>query len=108
MNKKKRFYKKMLEKYTYLGLDEKTKRWFVEFHALNETSDDGLDFGQRTEKYHRRMTLEENDNLREAYYLYHLITTLFKKWRGVDLETVVKTFYRNSELLQELYGELYD
>ena len=99
---RKQFNEKLTEKYNSLLLSEKTVKQFNNFKTLNES----LHF--LTEKqirsvYKYRNKLMKDEELKEQYYVWHLLRTIKTKWNLIKTEIVVTQYYRNSKVINEIW-----
>lgn len=95
---------KLSEKYRSLNLSKKTLTQFKNFKLLNEAPEIVLSSAQIRSKYKYRGKLEDPD-LKEKYYVWHLLLTFDTKWSMIKLETIVKRYYAGSEIINEIYNE---
>lgn len=101
---RKQFNEKLTEKFNSFNLGRKTITQFQRFRQLNEAPEMVLSSGQIRGKYKYRRKLEADPELKEQYYVWHLLLTLNTKWNLIRLEKVVKEYYKNSKIIQEIYG----
>ena len=98
------FSEKLTEKFESFSLSNKTLYQFKNFQLLNEAPEMVLSSGQIRGKYKYRRKLAADPELKEQYYIWHLLLTLNTKWNLIRLEIVVTQYYRNSKIIQEIYG----
>ena len=103
---KTQFYKLLNEKYDSFNLNKKTLSQFRMFKLVNEAQENLLSSGQIRAKHKYRARLEKYPELKEQYYVYHLLATFNVKWNMIKLDVLVKRYYRNSEIINQIYKEI--
>ena len=79
-------------------------KFFESFFFLNESAGLPPDLSKRHKLYYQKLIADEN--LKQRYYLFHLIKTLDAKWVAFDVQTIVTHFYKSSGILNELMEEM--
>jgi len=100
---RKQFNEKLTEKFNSFNLGRKILIQFGGFKHINETMEALLSSGQIRSKYKYRRKLDREPELKEQYYVWHLLTTLNTKWNLIRLEKVVTEYYFNSKIINEIY-----
>ena len=102
---RKQFKEKLTEKFNALNLSRKTMQQFKRFMMINESMEGYLSSGQIRGKYKYRRKLEATPELKEQYYVWHLLTTLNTKWNLIRLEKVITEYYANSKIINKIWRE---
>jgi len=101
---RKQFNVKLTEKYNSFSLPQKTIKQFQNFKMLNESLNLISD-KQKRSVYKYRRKLENDLELKEQYYVWHLLRTINTKWNLIKTEIVVTQYYRNSKVINEIWRE---
>ena len=102
---RKQFNEKLTERFNTFSLGNKTIMQFKNFQILNEAPEMVLSSGQIRGKYKYRRKLAADPELKEQYYVWHLLLTLNTKWNLIRLEIVVTQYYKNSKIINDIWRE---
>ncbi len=101
---RKQFTEKLTAKYNSFNLPEKTIKQFQNFMRLNG-NDMFISVRQKRFVYKYLTKLKADPELKEQYYVWHLLRTINTKWNLIKTEIIVTQYYRNSKVINEIWRE---
>ena len=93
-----------MEQYQSKNTTARELRFLDSFYFLNESQGLPPDLLRKKDIAIRKMF--KNPDLKEKYYVFHLIRNIDTKWKSVKPEDIVSHFYKTSKVIAEIWSNM--
>ena len=97
-------FKQALEQYQSKNTTARELRFLDSFYFLNESQGLPPDLLRKKDIAIRKMF--KNPDLKEKYYIFHLIRNIDTKWKSVNIKELTSNFYKTSKVIAEIWETL--